>query len=323
MTAINFLRWLRVGSAGAFAILCTCLVFATVASAGPECRGGGRKTGDCGGGGGNEPPVISGSPATQATVGTAYAFTPVASDPEGKTLSFSIVNKPPWAAFSTSTGRLSGTPGTSAIGEHVGILIEVSDGRKQAALAPFSIVVSSANRAPSIAGLPPTSAREGQFYEFRPTASDPDGDSLTFGVTNRPAWASFDSATGRLWGTPGAGAVGTYSNIVIRVSDGTLAAALPAYAIAVAQVSMGSATLSWVAPTQREDGTPLVNLAGYRIRYGTAPGSYPNVLHIQNPGITSCVIENLPAGTYYFVATAYDSSGYESAYSAVVSKTIG
>ena len=35
------------------------------------------------------------------------------------------------------------------------------------------------------------------------------------------------------------------------------------------------------------------------------------------------VIGNLPPGTYYFVATAYDSSGRESEFSGVVSKTIG
>jgi len=67
----------------------------------------------------------------------------------------------------------------------------------------------------------------------------------------------------------------------------------------------------------------LENLAGYRIRYGNSLGSYPNLLQIPNPGITSCVIENLPAGTYYFVATAYDANGNESQYSEVVSKPVG
>ena len=70
------------------------------------------------------------------------------------------------------------------------------------------------------------------------------------------------------------------------------------------------------------DGTPLGNLAGYRVRYGNAPGSYRNQLQIGNPGITSCVIEKLPAGTYYFVVIAYDAGGLESGNSAVVSKTI-
>jgi hypothetical protein len=256
-------------------------------------------------------------------VGLTYSFTPSASDPEGKSLGFSISNKPPWAAFSAQTGRLSGTPPASAEGEHADIVIQVSDGKLTASLAPFFIVVSAGNQAPSIAGTPPTAARVGQAYDFRPTAADINGDPLSFSIANRPPWATFDSQTGRLSGTPGAGNVGIFRDIAIRVSDGSLVSSLPAYSIAVEQTSLGSATLSWVAPTRRDDGTALTNLAGYRIRYGTSPGSYPNQLQIPNPGITTFVVENLPPGTYYFVATAYDSNGVESDFSGVVSKTIG
>ena len=52
---------------------------------------------------------------------------------------------------------------------------------------------------------------------------DPDGKALTFSITNAPAWASFDTATGRLSGTPGAEHVGATSGIVISVSDGSAA----------------------------------------------------------------------------------------------------
>jgi hypothetical protein len=293
------------------------------ASAAPDgCRGNSRRAKNCAAD--NQAPTISGTPLTQATVGEWYAFTPAASDPEGTTLEFSIANKPMWASFNSSTGRLGGTPGAAAEGEYVDIVIRVSDGRLTASLAPFSIVVSGGeNQAPSIGGTPPTAAREGQVYEFRPTAADPDGDSLNFSIANRPSWATFEASTGRLRGTPGTGTVGTYRDITIRVSDGALATTLPAFSITVEQVSLGSATLSWVAPTQREDGSALTNLAGYRVRYGTAPGNYPNQVQISNPGITTYVVENLPPGTYYFVATAYDSNGRESEFSGVVTKTIG
>ena len=84
----------------------------------------------------------------------------------------------------------------------------------------------------------------------------------------------------------------------------------------------GAATVSWVAPTTRTDGTPLTNLAGFRIYYGATSGSYPNSVSVTNPNLTSYAIDALPAGTYYFVATAFDASGNESAYSAPASKTI-
>ncbi len=321
MASIRQLRGLPRHAATAIALLiCAAVCAPDVLAAPKECRGSARRTGSCVGN--NLPPVISGTPPGHATVGESYAFVPAASDPEGAPLSFTIANKPPWATFSASTGRLSGTPTTAAQGVHVDIVIRVSDGRQTAELAPFDIEVGPGNVAPTIAGAPPTAAREGQAYDFRPAAADADGDPLTFTIANRPSWASFNAGTGRLSGTPAAGSVGVYANVTIRVSDGRLVATLPAFSIAVEQASLGSATLSWVAPTTRVDGSPLGNLAGYRIRYGTVAGTYPNQLEIPNPGITSCVVENLPAGTYFFVAVAYDAAGLESEGSAPVSKTI-
>jgi len=270
----------------------------------------------------NRPPRISGSPPTTAIVGQAYAFKPGASDPEGRPLAFTIVNRPAWASFSGSTGRLAGTPPSGAVGEYTGIRISVSDGTNRTALAPFSIVVSGRNSRPTIAGTPVPEARVGQTYVLQASAWDADGDTLKFSIANRPEWASFDAATGRLSGTPGPAAVGSYENIAIRVTDGIATSSLPTFAIVVQQASNGSATLSWQPPTQREDGSPLVNLAGFRIRYGTQTGHYTNVVEIPNAGITSAVIENLPPATYYFVAAAYDAAGVESRDSAPVSKRI-
>jgi hypothetical protein len=51
-------------------------------------------------------------------------------------------------------------------------------------------------------------------------------------------------------------------------------------------------------------------------------GNYPNLIGIPNGGLTSAVIENLPASTYYFVVSAYDTTGAESDNSSPVSKTI-
>jgi len=267
----------------------------------------------------NNAPTISGTPATSVTTGQTYSLTPTASDADGDALSFSIVNQPAWASFSSSTGRLSGTPTSTSAGEYIDIRISVSDGQASASLAPFSILV---DQAPTISGSPPTAAGEGQAYAFTPSAHDADGGTLTFRITNRPAWATFSSATGKLYGTPGTGTVGIYSNITIRVSDGIATASLPAFSIEVQQASMGSATLSWQPPTTRTDGSPLTNLTGYRIRYGTSQGSYPNMIDIVNEGVTSAVVENLPPATYYFVASAYDTTGAESSYSSAVSKTV-
>lgn len=76
--------------------------------------------------------------------------------------------------------------------------------------------------------------------------------------------------------------------------------------------SLGSATLSWTAPTRNEDGTPLTDLAGYRFYWGTSSGNYPNSETVNNPGITTYVIEDLAPGDYEFVTTSFNSSGVES-----------
>ena len=271
----------------------------------------------------NTAPVISGSPAASVTDGSAYSFQPSASDANGDTLAFSITNKPTWAAFSTVTGLLSGTPGSANVGTYPSIVISVSDGKATTSLAAFSITVNAQpNTAPVISGSPATSVSAGTAYSFRPTASDANGDPLTFTMTNKPTWAMFDGATGQLSGTPTAAQVGTYANIVIAVSDGKTSTALPVFSIAVTQISSGSATLSWTAPTQNTDGSALTNLAGYRILYGTSQSALTQTLQIANPGLTTCVIENLSPGTYYFAVRAYSSTGGESADSTVASKVV-
>ena len=271
----------------------------------------------------NQPPVISGTPATSVTVGQAYSFTPTASDPDGQALTFSIANMPSWASFNTATGRLSGTPAAGNVGSYAGIIISVSDGTASAALPSFTLTVqAAANQPPVISGTPATSVTVGQAYSFTPTASDPEGQALTFSIANMPSWASFNTATGRLNGTPAAGNVGSYAGIVISVSDGTASAALPSFTLVVQQVQLGSATIRWTPPTEDTTGAPLTDLRGYRILYSTNSSNLNQILELPNPGLTSGVVQDLGPGTWYFAVKAYTTSGAESARSNIASKTI-
>ncbi len=181
-------------------------------------------------------PVISGTPATTVQAGQAYAFTPTASDANGDALTFSIQNAPSWAAFSTTSGKLSGTPASGNVGTTANIVITVSDGTKTASLPAFSLAVTAVptpptNKPPVISGASPTQVVAGSAYSFTPTASDPDGNKLTFSITGKPSWATFSTTTGQLSGTPATAQ--TNSSIVITVSDGSLTASLPAFSITV------------------------------------------------------------------------------------------
>ncbi len=83
----------------------------------------------------------------------------------------------------------------------------------------------------------------------------------------------------------------------------------------------GDATLSWEPPTTNSDGTPLTDLAGFIIYYGTATGVYSNSTNVGN--VTTYQVGNLTEGfTYYFAITAYDTSRNESEYSNEVNATI-
>jgi Fibronectin type III domain len=97
---------------------------------------------------------------------------------------------------------------------------------------------------------------------------------------------------------------------------------LPAFSIAVNQVSNGAATLSWTPPTQNTDGSSLTNLTGYRILYGLSATALTQTIQIANPGMTTHMIENLSPGTYYFAVRAYTSNGGESDNSNVVSNVV-
>jgi hypothetical protein len=268
--------------------------------------------------------TISGSPAQSITVGADYKFNPVVTSKAGGDISFSIVNKPDWATFDATTGTLSGIPATANVGVYPKIQISGSDGGVTIALSPFSISVTPAvNHASlSISGSAPAATTVGSLYYFVPKASDASGATLTFAIRNAPSWATFNPESGALSGTPAASNVGTDANILISVSDGTNTATLIAFSISVAEPAAESITLSWTAPSTNSNGTPVTDLAGYRVYYGTNAASLSTVITINGADDTSQVINNLKTGTWYFAVASFNSDKIESSLSAVLPLTI-
>jgi hypothetical protein len=185
-----------------------------------------------------------------------------------------------------------------------------------------SAPATGGNSAPTIQGSPSTSVVAGQAYNFQPSASDADGDTLTFSVSNLPAWASFNQSTGRISGTPDAADVATYSNIRVTVSDGEASASTASFAITVTDIGTASVTLSWTPPTQNEDGTALTDLAGYEVAYGQSQSNLDQSAQVTNPSVNSFVVGNLSAGTWFFAVRSVNRQGVSSQMSAVASKTV-
>jgi Putative Ig domain len=275
----------------------------------------------------NAAPSIWGDPESLTLVGGWYSFRPEASDNDGDALEFSVENKPDWAEFDSLSGTLQGIPGAEDAGIAGNIVISVTDRNSVVSLPSFAIVVKQVQGAddgsgddrppassspPVIYGEPNTSAVVDSVYSFQAEAEDEDGDDLSFSIVNKPSWASFDTTTGALEGRPAAKDVGTTDPIEVSVSDGSSISALDGFTITVEQAGPLSFSIAWQPPTENEDGTPLTDLAGYRIYYGTSSGKHPEEVRLDSPGLTSYVIDNLAPGTYFLVMTSVNSRDMES-----------
>ena len=187
---------------------------------------------------------------------------------------------------------------------------------------PVGTPPPAANNPPVISGSPILRTVQDQAYTFTPVASDADGDTLVFSISNQPAWSSFETDTGTLSGTPSVTDIGTSLSVSISVSDGQSSTALTPFDLEVLPTAFGSATISWDAPTTNADDSQLYDLAGFRIHYGTTSNSYTFTQPVNDPIATSAVVSGLEEGTYYFSVTAVDLSDNESAHSPEVSKEI-
>jgi hypothetical protein len=132
----------------------------------------------------NTPPSIGGTPAAAVAPGQAYSFQPTARDPNGLRLAFVIGNKPTWASFDATTGRLSGTPSAANAGTYSNITIAVYDGYQKAVLAPFSIAVkgTAAGGKPPVVTPPPTSVPQttgSATLVWQPPTQTTNGTTLT------------------------------------------------------------------------------------------------------------------------------------------------
>jgi parallel beta-helix repeat protein len=253
----------------------------------------------------NTPPQISGNPAGSVVAGSAYAFQPAASDANGDALSFTIQNKPGWAAFNTATGYLGGTPSAAQVGTYSNIVISASDGKTSTALPAFAIQVQSPpNSPPTIAGSPGTNVTAGNAYSFQPNAADANGDALTFSIQNKPSWATFNVSNGNLVGTPDASQVGSYYNILISVSDGKATVSLPAFTLVVAPaviVVPDPGTNAGVAQGAAPVNVCTTALVGSHATYDVGPGrAYAELDNVPFGALVAGDVVNIHArGTPY------------------------
>jgi Ca2+-binding RTX toxin-like protein len=144
---------------------------------------------------------------------------------------------PDWLTFDATTQTFSGTPTNDNI-DSLNLKVAAIDRAGEAVEAPFVLIVANVNDAPIISGTPLDAVAQDIPYNFTPLATDIDaGTHLTFSILNKPDWATFDPATGKLSGTPKNLNVGITKNVTIGVDDGVTATSLPAFNLTVTNVN--------------------------------------------------------------------------------------
>lgn len=185
----------------------------------------------------NNAPVIAQGGSVSVTMSedgspTPFSLSLSATDGDGDSLSWSVSGAAQHGSAGVSGGSVSYTPTANYNGSD-SFVVQVSDGEDTDSIT-VNVTITPVNDAPAISGTPTTSLEQDVAYSFTPTATDIDTvDVLTFSITNKPTWASFNTATGALTGTPANADAGISGGIVISVSDGTTTTALPAFEIEV------------------------------------------------------------------------------------------
>ncbi len=165
----------------------------------------------------NRQPALTQPDNQTSPAGTALTLSLSGSDPDSDPISFSATGLPAGLTINMATGVISGTPATA--GTYT-VTATITDGSLSQSRT-FSWTVTSVNRAPVYAQPANQTSAEGASVSITLTASDPDGNALTFTATGLPAGATLNASTGVISGTLGYTSAGTYA-VNTTVSDGTL-----------------------------------------------------------------------------------------------------
>ena len=128
----------------------------------------------------NQAPTAN-AQSTSTDEDTAKTITLSGSDPDGDSLTYTVVSQPSHGTVSISGNQATYTPNANYHGND-SFTFKVNDGKTDSAPATVNITVNSVNDAPTITSLTanPTKAEEGTTITFSASATDPDGDSLTY-----------------------------------------------------------------------------------------------------------------------------------------------
>lgn len=186
----------------------------------------------------NGPPVVSSIPDQTVAENALLTVVPVASDPDGDTLSWLGSNLPAGAAVDPVLGTFRWTPDFTQAGAYSGVTLSAADGHGGVGVASFKITVVNVNRAPVLDSIPDQTVTAGDTLVVMPRAHDPDGDPLSWSGLRIPPGATLNAQSGVLTWTPTLAQVGDYPNVTLLVSDGQGAGATASFSITVVKLNL-------------------------------------------------------------------------------------
>ncbi|MGB8338316.1 MAG: Ig-like domain-containing protein [Burkholderiales bacterium] len=184
----------------------------------------------------NNPPVINSTPVATATQGVVYSYSVGATDPDGNTLSYALTTAPAGMTIASTTGVISWTPTSAQIGNN-SVVVKVTDSGGLFVTQSYTIVVAApVNHPPVINSAPVITATQGVLYTYSVGATDPDGNTLTYALTNAPTGMTIIASNGLIKWTPTNAQVGS-KNVTVRVTDSGGLSVTQSYTIIVANVN--------------------------------------------------------------------------------------
>ncbi len=176
----------------------------------------------------NRPPVLDPIGPQTVSEGQSLDLLITAGDVDGNLLSHSIGNQPTGSNFvdnGDGTADFTWTPGFDASGNYSVLFTVTDDGPPpQSDSETVTITVGDVNRPPVLDSIGAKFVNENERLDILITAADPDGDSLSFSISNAPTGSDFedngDGTASFAW-TPDFDASGNYSVLFTVTDDGS------------------------------------------------------------------------------------------------------
>jgi RHS repeat-associated protein len=256
---------------------------------------------------GSLPPTISSVPPLLTSTSQLYSYQVAATDPQGETLSYSLINAPTGMSIDATSGLVQWTPDTTQQGANP-VLLAATNTDAEIATQNFTITVQPPNTPPVINSTPITTVTAGAPYEYDVTAVDPDHDPLTYTLPAAPTGMTVDSL-GRITWSPQITDIGSQP-VQVSVSDGRGGTVSQSFTITVAADTEAPQVILTLSANPVDLGTPDMAVVTATDNVGvTSMTLTVNGTPIPLDPEGRATLPDATVGSFTVVATASDAAG--------------